>query len=278
MGNCCPGSGQATRQPSHNSISRNKEQRLANYEATGIVPLRDARLQELPAFVRDLGGKVKTLDVTNNFLSELPPTIQANSNLVRLVLSKNGLTGLPREIGMLSNLKVLNLDENKLSSMPIEICLLEKLETLSIAGNTLESLPEEISQLRRMKTANFSSNRLTKLPAAIGRCSALEELVATDNHLTSIPPELGGLDKLKMCNLDNNRIDAVPSQVLVHCIALHTLSLHNNPITPAALEGTEGFQEFERRRRTKFDKQIASGVLMGSRGLDEGVDRNTRRQ
>lgn len=34
----------------------------------------------------------------------------------------------------------------------------------------------------------------------------------------------------------------------------------------------EGFQEFEARRKKKFDKKIDSNVMMGSRGLDEGVD------
>lgn len=34
----------------------------------------------------------------------------------------------------------------------------------------------------------------------------------------------------------------------------------------------EGFQEFEARRRKKFDKQIDSNVMISSKGLDEGVD------
>jgi hypothetical protein len=34
----------------------------------------------------------------------------------------------------------------------------------------------------------------------------------------------------------------------------------------------DGFQEFEARRKKKFDKQIDSNVMIGSKGLDEGVD------
>ena len=34
----------------------------------------------------------------------------------------------------------------------------------------------------------------------------------------------------------------------------------------------DGFQEFEARRRKKFDKQIDSNVMISSKGLDEGVD------
>jgi hypothetical protein len=39
------------------------------------------------------------------------------------------------------------------------------------------------------------------------------------------------------------------------------------------LESTEGYAAMEARRRSKFDKQIANGVLLGSGGLDEGIDR-----
>jgi len=34
----------------------------------------------------------------------------------------------------------------------------------------------------------------------------------------------------------------------------------------------DGFQEFEARRRKKFDKQIDSNVMISSKGLDEGID------
>lgn len=34
----------------------------------------------------------------------------------------------------------------------------------------------------------------------------------------------------------------------------------------------EGFEDFEGRRKRKFDKQIDSNVMINSKGLDEGVD------
>lgn len=42
------------------------------------------------------------------------------------------------------------------------------------------------------------------------------------------------------------------------------------------MEATEGYDELEQRRRSKFNKQIANSVLMGSGGLDEGIDRNLK--
>jgi len=43
------------------------------------------------------------------------------------------------------------------------------------------------------------------------------------------------------------------------------------------LSETDGFDDFEGRRRDKFTKIIAGKVTLGPRGLDEGVDRELMR-
>lgn len=162
----------------------------------------------------------------------------------------------------------------------------------------------------------------------------------------TIPASLSSLKNLKSLNLDGNRVRAIPPPVLADCAALHTLSLHGNPITiqaraglllnwlhcywagaspgggspgrmwpclkaswgrcwlvqqrawvsetsmrllsnrrsrspaaPAAqdVQATEGWAAFEARRKSKFDKSIGAGVLLDSKGLDEGVDMQRRR-
>ncbi len=42
-----------------------------------------------------------------------------------------------------------------------------------------------------------------------------------------------------------------------------------------SFEATAGYQEFEQRRRTKYNKNIATGVSMGN-GLQEGIDRQLK--
>ena len=94
----------------------------------------------------------------------------------------------------------------------------------------------------------------------------------------------------------------LPQNLLKDCTALQNLSLHDNPITMDQFQQVsymqhlecsctlgnlvlvivhfvfsyllqmDGFEEFEARRRKKFDKQIDSRVMMGSTALDEGVD------
>ncbi|KAK7411359.1 hypothetical protein VNO78_02792 [Psophocarpus tetragonolobus] len=64
----------------------------------------------------------------------------------------------------------------------------------------------------------------------------------------------------------------IPLSLLTDCKALQNISLHGNPISMDQFQQMEGFQEFEARRKKKFDKQIDSNVMIGSKGLDEGVD------
>ncbi|GIL47348.1 hypothetical protein Vafri_4192 [Volvox africanus] len=118
-----------------------------------------------------------------------------------------------------------------------------------------------------------SRNSLEALPDELGSCARLEELDAQSNDLAVIPAALGQLKRLKMLQLDNNRIFAVPPDVLYGCTVLQTLSLHGCPIKPDDLQDTPGFKEFDERRKSKYDKVIAGGALLGNRGLDEGVDR-----
>ncbi|KAG5522756.1 hypothetical protein RHGRI_034786 [Rhododendron griersonianum] len=65
---------------------------------------------------------------------------------------------------------------------------------------------------------------------------------------------------------DENSIADLPSSVC-NLIHLKSLCLDNNKV-----KQMEGFQEFETRRRKKFDKQIDANVMISSKGLDEGVD------
>ncbi|CAJ1975350.1 unnamed protein product [Sphenostylis stenocarpa] len=68
------------------------------------------------------------------------------------------------------------------------------------------------------------------------------------------------------------QVQQIPLNLLKDCKALQNISLHGNPISMNQLQQMEGFQDFEARRKKKFDKQIDSNVMIGSKGLDEGVD------
>ncbi|ONL94936.1 LAP4 protein [Zea mays] len=316
--------------------------RVTRWRSTGIVALRDARLKEVPNEVLQVGNSLRTLDLTNNKLVEIPQEIGTLANMQRLVLAGNLIEIIPANIGYLQNLKILTLDRNRISILPEELGSLSNLQQLSVPQNFLLCLPKSIGDLRnssssgpfllkngrssldtgaccsslllsilsgldhsrdllqkrsfvvghrhggdgRMSVLNVSDNKLKELPESIGGCSSLEEFQAnasptsgTDleakysgNAIEDVPASICNLVCLKSLSLNGNKIRQLPQNLLKDCTALQSLSLHDNPITMDQFQQMDGFGEFEARRRKKFDKQIDSGVMMGSTALDEGVD------
>ena len=54
----------------------------------------------------------------------------------------------------------------------------------------------------------------------------------------------------------------MPPEIFSDCTSLFTLSLHNNPMTAAALRDLKGFNEFDERRRSKYSKQVRDPTLI----------------
>ena len=77
--------------------------------------------------------------------------------------------------------------------------------------------------------------------------------------------------------MEGNQIDSAAGadecKEVFQLPALQTLKLQGNPIDQATLESVAGYSEFEERRRNKYGKAIASGVMMSSDGLTEAADR-----
>lgn len=267
MGNCC-GSPAGGAGGDKDNVQRKKSERLANWKATRVIALRSASLTALPSEIAEVPSP-RVLDASDNKLAVLPAM---PSSLVRLVLANNRLGSL-EGMQQLHSLKVLILDGNRITQLPKWIGELTKLETLSLSDNLLTSLPPSLGRLGRLKQLLVSQNRLTTLPPDLWECEFLEEIDAHHNAIESIPPELGRLQRLRLLQLDSNALTSLPPAVLRDCSALTTLSLHGNPISPDALAAIEGHAAFEARRQGKYSKTIASGVLLGSNGMDEGVDR-----
>ncbi|KAK3225519.1 hypothetical protein Dsin_005381 [Dipteronia sinensis] len=249
-----------------------KANQISRWRSTGIVALRDAKLKTFPDEVLDLEKAVRTLDLTHNKLADIPLEISKLTNMQRLVLADNLIARLPVNLGKLQSLKVMTLDGNQITSLPDELGQLVRLERLSISGNMLACLPETIGSLRNLVLLNVSNNKLKFVPESVGSCFSLEELQADDNLIEDLPSSVCNLIHLKSLSLNNNNVSQIPPSLLKDCKTLQNISLHSNPISMDQFQQMEGFQEFEARRKKKFDKQIDSNVMISSKGLDEGVD------
>ena len=73
-------------------------------------------------------------------------------------LSNNYLSDLPMEIGTLSHLEILGLSKNRLSMLPVSIGLLTKLKILDVADNKLTHLPISLASLHSLKELYLEYN------------------------------------------------------------------------------------------------------------------------
>ncbi|KAK8555770.1 hypothetical protein V6N13_069851 [Hibiscus sabdariffa] len=236
-----------------------KANRIARWRSTGIVALRDAKLKIL----------------ATNLIERLPINLGKLQSLKIMILDGNQITSLPDEYLLHGNVCKLHgvcVFQWLLTPVFCPVGQLVRLEKLSISGNMLMSLPKTIGSLRNLSLLIVSNNKLKYLPESVGSCFSLKELQANDNLIEELPVSVCNLVHLKSLCLNNNKVSQIPPNLLKDCKALQNISLHDNPISMDHFQQMEGFQEFEARRKKKFDKQIDSNVMIGSKGLDEGVD------
>lgn len=165
---------------------------------------------------------LQRLDLTENFITSLPPEIGNLANLESLAISLTpwetlsghvGLTSLPPEIGNLTNLQGLGLPRNQLTSLPPEIGNLTNLQGLALDDNRLASLPPEIGNLTNLKTLSLEDNLLTTVPDTIGNLSSLERLGIYRNQLVTVPAEIGNLTNLQSLYLHENQLTSLPDEI-----------------------------------------------------------------
>eukprot|EP00536_Pseudo-nitzschia_multiseries_P012716 jgi/Psemu1/320319/estExt_fgenesh1_pm.C_5000006 len=113
---------------------------------------------------------LKTILLSNNSLSTIPPSIVNKNNplkmLEKLDLSSNNLATVPESISNLLNLNDLDLDDNVIVSLPSAIGKLTKLKVLSLRNNHISAtnpqpLPEELWRDTLLIDMNLHGNPLT---------------------------------------------------------------------------------------------------------------------
>ena len=83
-----------------------------------------------------------------------------------LQVSNNNIADLPAEVGLFTNLVILDVSNNILKSIADEICHLRHLRTFVARNNCLsvESIPKDFGTLPSLAVLNLSGNHLAQLP------------------------------------------------------------------------------------------------------------------
>ncbi len=186
----------------------------------------------------EVGSTARTLDATNNRITDIPDTVLQLTTLQRLLLANNSIMTVPQSLCMsLTALKVLVLDNNTIASLPDAIGSMTRLERLSIASNVLAVLPDSIGKLHALKELDVPGN---KLKACVGGdvffvcvCVCVKH---TFVHTSCVIPAWGAV-----CMLNNieNRPFSPPSHLnqkalpdtLSTCTLLHSINASDNYIT-----------------------------------------------
>ena len=194
---------------------------------------------------------IRTLDLSNNQLSSLNPSISNLTQLKSLNLENNKLIpGSVTALSQLTNLQTLSLGNNMLGRPvshqntnpaanvgkkivghlphpnttnpirtasknhdPLPSALPSKLKSLKMNANYLSNVPKPIFQLHKLDKLDLSNNQLASLPVELGpNLTNLTELILDDNSIVSLPESIGKLVKLKVLSLKRNHISASNTQ------------------------------------------------------------------
>lgn len=250
--------------------------RVERWKITGVVALSESNLKSIPDEVWDCGSSARVLDLGNNHICDVPIKIGCLISIQKLILNSNKLSDDSiswQGLTELKSLTYLSLNQNQLTNLPPSLGSLTSLEQLHIAGNKLQSLPMEIGRLSQLEILKVNNNRISTVPSCIGDCSSLFEVDLSSNLLTELPETFGNLQNVKTLHLSNNGLKLLPSTLFRKCVKLSTLNLHGTEVTMDVLRQADGWEEFDERRRLKYQKQLDFRAS-GATDFDEGADKN----
>jgi Leucine-rich repeat (LRR) protein len=125
---------------------------LSEWNLVKIVNTRNSNAngtiiqQHIPQFLLKIPN-LTILHLNNNKLSDIDNIDNLNRGLVELNLSKNFIVNLPETIDNLKKLEYLYLSNNKLNTVPESIGKLKKLKFLALDNNKLSFLPTGMIKL-----------------------------------------------------------------------------------------------------------------------------------
>lgn len=190
------------------------------------LQLSDNGLEELPHEIGNM-KHLNDLDVRSNLFSQFPSQILNLSNLESLNLHRTKLIEFPNELSKLKKLKYLNLAQNGIKQLPLPICELTELEIINLYENLLEDLPDELRNLQKLKSLHLAENKFKRFPISITNLLQLNRLNLSENQIPRLSSQIGNLLNLTELNLNNNQLSALPEE-LENLKNLQTLYIANN--------------------------------------------------
>lgn len=178
---------------------------------------------------------IYSLDVRNNFLSDVRSVKYLGYSLRRLYFSHNNISTLNNHaFGDLEVLEILDLSYNNLSQIRRRAFQgLNNLQKLDMSHNQIEQLqPDQFSNLRILRVLSLAHNKLRSLPREIFLNTRVEFLDLSHNYLTLWPvnafSDIGFT--LRSVQITSNQIEYLEPNMFLNTQFLNSLNISKNKL------------------------------------------------
>uniref|UniRef100_A0A0V0GC11 Putative leucine-rich repeat lrr protein n=1 Tax=Triatoma dimidiata TaxID=72491 RepID=A0A0V0GC11_TRIDM len=219
----------------------------ATAEKTGVLNISNRKLMEFPIEVKHLKSSLRSLDISTNKFSKLPPDIGSFLNLKSLVVDYNNLTELPMEIGNLDKLENLSITSNKLRTLPQTLSKLHNLKELNLQQNQLTEFPVMLCDLKHLNMIDLSNNKITEVPDGVSTLHVVE-LILNQNQISLLSSDIADCPRLKTLRLQENclSLNNIPIKIL-NDSNISTLSVEGNLFEMKQFINLEGYDRYMER-------------------------------
>ncbi|KAK3094165.1 hypothetical protein FSP39_024892 [Pinctada imbricata] len=230
----------------------NIKQHIETAQKTGVCQLGKSGLKEFPEEINKLTKNLRTLDLSENKIQDLPSSLGNFSHLKSINLSSNRLESVPEELGNLKKIESLSLEKNCLSGIPSSFSKLTNLRTVNLSENRLSMFPTSLNGLKNLDAVDLSRNKITTIPESIKECQAIE-INLNQNQISAIPESVAECPRLKVIRLEENCLEIsafTPKIMKESTIAL--FAVEGNVFDMKAFHNLEGYDNYmERYTATK---------------------------
>ena len=180
---------------------------------------------------------LESLELQDNKLTSLHPSIGECSRLRVLNVARNALAGLPLEHLQRCHITELDASQNKLSGafFPAAVERWESLRSLNVKGNHITSFTESSVVLPALNQLFASNNQLAGFPSLAG-WGELLLLLVDQNQITALPDDLFGLRRLRSLDFSGNSVKTIDPR-LGAMDSLEVVSFAGNPLLDRKLAG-----------------------------------------
>jgi tRNA A-37 threonylcarbamoyl transferase component Bud32 len=189
---------------------------------------QNEKLYEFPREIFDLADCLEVLDLSNNYLCELPDDLDRLINMRILFLSNNEFEKIPSVLARCPKLEMISFKSNELTTVDENVLPVDT-RWLILTDNRIQKLPHSMGQLHRLQKLALAGNQLTDLPASMADCQNLELARLSANQLTAMPDWLFQLPKLAWLAFSGNEFNrasnAVTASASIIAVALADIEL-----------------------------------------------------